>query len=308
MPQEIPAFFSEKFYHLIYETVCTVNGRPYRGRHSTSDLNDGYPGSGTEFKRALKEFGRKNFKTEILCFCRDKIELSRMEGVFVTWEWIRENNAYNLVPGGYGKEAILINVKGKKLHQDDKEKIRGGMIKYWTPEKQQEMSRKMSKSWTPERRKAQSKQVWTPERRQKLSQKMTQLWTPERRQEQSEQVWTLERRQQMSDRRKGSKTSNITKKKQSEKAKERFNKMTSEERKQLNTWSKYKLKGIPRSAETKEKLRLANIGKTISTETRVKLSNRIWMNNSITNKRVKKEDVEKYLVLGWIFGQHRNKK
>ena len=42
-------------YYFIYETTNHENGKKYRGRHQTNDLNDGYLGSGTYLKKAIEK-------------------------------------------------------------------------------------------------------------------------------------------------------------------------------------------------------------------------------------------------------------
>lgn len=39
-------------YHYIYLITNDINGKYYKGVHSTFDLHDGYLGSGTNLKRA----------------------------------------------------------------------------------------------------------------------------------------------------------------------------------------------------------------------------------------------------------------
>lgn len=48
-------------YHIVYETTNLINGKIYRGVHSTNNINDGYLGSGIKFGRALKKYGKSNF-------------------------------------------------------------------------------------------------------------------------------------------------------------------------------------------------------------------------------------------------------
>jgi hypothetical protein len=49
----------EHDYHYIYKTTNLLNGNFYVGMHSTSDLNDGYLGSGVRVTRSIKKHGKK---------------------------------------------------------------------------------------------------------------------------------------------------------------------------------------------------------------------------------------------------------
>ena len=53
-------------YHLIYETVNDVNGKIYRGAHSTVNFNDGYLGS-DECRRKMSESRRGKFYEKVEC-------------------------------------------------------------------------------------------------------------------------------------------------------------------------------------------------------------------------------------------------
>ena len=72
----------------------------YVGYHATYDINDDYLGSGVLFKKALKEYGKENFKKEILHIFEDKNSAISKESEIVTWEFIRQENNYNLIKGG----------------------------------------------------------------------------------------------------------------------------------------------------------------------------------------------------------------
>lgn len=67
----------------IYRITNLTNGKMYIGQHTTSNLDDGYMGSGKLLKRAIAKYGRKNFRKEWLMFCEDADELNYMERVYV---------------------------------------------------------------------------------------------------------------------------------------------------------------------------------------------------------------------------------
>jgi hypothetical protein len=89
-------------YNCIYRVTNTVNGKTYIGKHETDDLDDGYLGSGTLLKRAIRCHGRDAFSKEIL-FCYDNVaEMDAKEAEIVTEEYVRSTENYNLCPGGRG--------------------------------------------------------------------------------------------------------------------------------------------------------------------------------------------------------------
>ena len=90
---------------VIYKTINLVNNKIYIGQ----DINNNpkYLGSGKIFKRALKKYGIKNFKKEILECCINKEQLNEKE-IF----WIKklkstdEKIGYNI---SFGGEASMFN-------------------------------------------------------------------------------------------------------------------------------------------------------------------------------------------------------
>ena len=53
-------------YHYLYKITNTTNGKIYLGIHSTDNLDDGYFGSGTAFKKAITKYGKDNFIKDVL--------------------------------------------------------------------------------------------------------------------------------------------------------------------------------------------------------------------------------------------------
>lgn len=51
-----------KKYHLIYKTTNLLNGKIYIGKHTTTNKEDNYLGSGIKLINAIKKYGRENFK------------------------------------------------------------------------------------------------------------------------------------------------------------------------------------------------------------------------------------------------------
>ncbi len=97
-------------YFFIYKTINLINEKYYIGMHSTSNLKDGYLGSGTYLRRSIRKHGKENFKCEILEFCKDREELAKREKELVHEELIKDPLCMNLKPGGkggaYSKEHI----------------------------------------------------------------------------------------------------------------------------------------------------------------------------------------------------------
>ena len=100
----INKFFSEEDFELeismiVYKTTNLINGKIYIGQDSKN--NPDYLGSGTIIKRAIKKYGKENFKKEILEICTTKQEMDEKEKF-----WIKKlnsiKNGYNISEGGDG--------------------------------------------------------------------------------------------------------------------------------------------------------------------------------------------------------------
>jgi hypothetical protein len=70
--------------------------------HSTSNLKDGYLGSGKHLRYAIRKYGIHNFKFEILEWCNTREELIEKEKSIITENHINDPNCYNLKNGGLG--------------------------------------------------------------------------------------------------------------------------------------------------------------------------------------------------------------
>lgn len=81
--ENIRMYNNNMTYYGIYKITNLLNGKMYIGQHTTSNIDDGYMGSGKIILRALKKYGVENFRKEWLMFCEDEEELNYMERVYV---------------------------------------------------------------------------------------------------------------------------------------------------------------------------------------------------------------------------------
>jgi len=119
----------------IYKTTNNINNKCYIGQSSfTVDETPYYLGSGKDFIKALKQYGKENFSKEILeCDISNTAYLNERE-IY----WIKEygtylnNKDYNLNPGGEGcsgkrsieTKAKLSTARQKRLPDSDETKAR----------------------------------------------------------------------------------------------------------------------------------------------------------------------------------------
>jgi group I intron endonuclease len=92
----------------IYKITNILNGKIYVGKHSCNKIDNNYFGSGIAIKKAIKKYGKHNFKKEILCVCKTEHQQNKKE-IF----WIKKLKTYvlgyNMTIGGEGKLGYCPN-------------------------------------------------------------------------------------------------------------------------------------------------------------------------------------------------------
>ena len=89
-----------KKHNLVYRITNLVNGKIYIGRHITNNIYDKYMGSGYELTKAIKKYGRDNFKKEILFDFDNPEEMIAKENELLSEDFVKSANVYNIVIGG----------------------------------------------------------------------------------------------------------------------------------------------------------------------------------------------------------------
>ena len=118
-------------YGYVYKTTNLINGKQYIGLHKGSRLDGGYYGSGVYLTKALKKYGKKNFKCDLVDTAYSLEDLEQKEKFWIDFfNAVDSDNFYNLIPGGACHELDLevrhqlsISNKGKKMSQETKDKI-----------------------------------------------------------------------------------------------------------------------------------------------------------------------------------------
>lgn len=101
-------------YGYIYLTTNLINNKIYVGQHKSSTIYDNYLGSGVNFKKALKKYGRNNFKKEILTTCDNEEELNLKEMYYIELYNAKDITiGYNISQGG--KERFFTGLKHSEL-------------------------------------------------------------------------------------------------------------------------------------------------------------------------------------------------
>jgi group I intron endonuclease len=103
----------------IYLTTNLINGKQYVGSHN-GDKYDSYLGSGKNIIKAIKKYGRKNFKREILESCNPENNLLLEEKYISKYNTLIPNG-YNISPsGGHGLNGKISKISREKSSKKQK--------------------------------------------------------------------------------------------------------------------------------------------------------------------------------------------
>ena len=123
-----------KKYHYLYKTTNLVNSKYYYGIHSTNNLNDGYLGSGSYLRNAIHKHGKDNFKREIIEMFDKREDLANAEKKLLTKEIIQDKYCMNLMFGGEKFNTLgMVTAKDKdgntmKVFCDDDKYLSGELV------------------------------------------------------------------------------------------------------------------------------------------------------------------------------------
>ena len=113
--------------HYVYEVTNLINGKKYIGKRSCKCPieEDKYMGSGVAITRAIKKYGKENFKKDVLKICSTEDEAYAYEDIYTlkVKAWDNENY-YNLKQGGRGGRTLISKSMRVKLKKPKTEEHR----------------------------------------------------------------------------------------------------------------------------------------------------------------------------------------
>ena len=122
----------------VYKIINNFNNKIYVGKSIYSiDKSIDYYGSGVKIINAIKKYGKKNFKKEIIKECLTLQELNEQEIYWISELKSYKNDiGYNISMGGDGGDTISKHPNRQRIVEDKTKWSR----QYWTPEKKIEQS------------------------------------------------------------------------------------------------------------------------------------------------------------------------
>lgn len=123
-----------KKYYLVYKITNKLNNMIYIGCHVTTNIKDKYMGSGTNIRKAIKEYGLENFDKSVLYCFDNETDMLNKEAELVNKEFIAQNTNYNIILGGGGFLTLdTVCVKDKddnyfRIHKTDPRYLSGEFI------------------------------------------------------------------------------------------------------------------------------------------------------------------------------------
>jgi hypothetical protein len=116
-------------YHFIYKTTCNITNKFYIGMHSTSNLEDGYLGSGTRITYSIRKYGKENHNREILEHFTTRESLKLREIEIINSDLLKNPLCINLCLGGAGTRygATFPNRKSSPLSESHRANLSKAM-------------------------------------------------------------------------------------------------------------------------------------------------------------------------------------
>lgn len=101
-------------FYLIYKISHLETGKFYIGAHKTSNIDDGYMGSGLYITRAIAKYGISAFTKEILHILSSEEDMWKKEADLVNEDFLLTANTYNIKLGGNGGFTSTESKKGRQ--------------------------------------------------------------------------------------------------------------------------------------------------------------------------------------------------
>lgn len=124
-----------EYYGYIYKTTNLVTQKIYVGqKKSQKFLANKYLGSGIKLKSSIQKYGEDSFNVELLEWCYDENQLNSQEVYWIEkLDAMNPDIGYNLMSGGYRCRGIVLSEETKKI-LSEKAKGRPGWNKGLTKE------------------------------------------------------------------------------------------------------------------------------------------------------------------------------
>lgn len=119
-------------YGYVYITTNLINNKKYIGQHKGNELDKNYFGSGALIQKAIKKYGKSNFKCELLDIAHSQSELNEKEIYWIKhFDAVDSDDYYNLVIDSQGSHTVSEQLKkhlseintNKKLSDETKRKL-----------------------------------------------------------------------------------------------------------------------------------------------------------------------------------------
>lgn len=115
----------------VYRITNLINNKTYIGRskHSSAERDKNYYGSGPAIKKAIKKYGKENFKKDIIVDkVYDRKRIIEIEENIIALYKRHKKAEYNLMTKGYGNDVNYLNFTGKH-HTDEHKKHMSEILK-----------------------------------------------------------------------------------------------------------------------------------------------------------------------------------